>query len=72
VSPAVVAAVLNSDIVDQVFRCISGSVAVSAFELEAIPLPPAAAIRPLERLVAKGATRASIEKALRDFYGLKA
>ena len=72
VSPAVVAAVLNSDIVDQVFRCISGSVAVSAFELEAIPLPPAAAMRPLERLVAKGATRASIEKALRDFYGLKA
>jgi len=29
-------------------------------------------MRPLERLVAKGATRASIEKALRDFYGLKA
>jgi adenine-specific DNA-methyltransferase len=33
VTPATVAAVLNSDVVDQVFRCISGSVAVSAFEL---------------------------------------
>jgi adenine-specific DNA-methyltransferase len=72
VSPAVVAAVLNSDIVDQVFRCISGSVAVSAFELEALPLPPASAMAPIERLVARGATRAAIEKALRSLYGLKA
>jgi adenine-specific DNA-methyltransferase len=66
-----VAAVLNSDVVDQVFRCISGSVAVSAFELEAIPLPPATSMEPVERLVAKGATRAVIEKALRRLYGLK-
>lgn len=72
VTPAAVAAVLNSDVVDQIFRCISGSVAVSAFELEAIPLPPASAMAPIERLVAKGATRAAIEKALRDLYGLKA
>lgn len=44
VSPAAVAAILNSDTIDQVFRCISGSVAVSAFELAAIPLPPASAM----------------------------
>ena len=49
VSPAAVAAVLNSDIIDQAFRCISGSVAVSAFELEAIPLPPASAMSAIER-----------------------
>ncbi|HZL00369.1 MAG TPA: hypothetical protein VFC47_10755 [Caulobacteraceae bacterium] len=29
--PAVLAALLNSAVVDQLFRCISGSVAVSAF-----------------------------------------
>ncbi len=70
VSPAAVAAVLNSDIVDQVFRCISGSVAVSAFELESIPLPPAAAMAPIEKLVANGASRAMIEKGLRCLYGV--
>lgn len=72
VSPGVVAAVLNSDIVDEIFRCISGSVAVSAFELEAIPLPPASAMAPIERLVTKGASRAAVEKALRKLYGLNA
>lgn len=72
VSPAAVAAVLNSDTIDQVFRCISGSVAVSAFELEAIPLPPAAAMAPVEQLVRRGASRAAIEKALRAIYGRKA
>lgn len=72
VSGAVVAAVLNSDIVDQVFRCISGSVAVSAFELEAIPLPPASAMAPIENLVANGASRKAIESALRRLYGLAA
>src|SRR5690606_30428360 len=68
VSPAVVAALLNSDVADQVFRCISGSVAVSAFELEAIPIPGASAMAEIERLVAKGATRVVIEKALRRLY----
>lgn len=72
VSPAAVAAVLNSDIVDQVFRCISGSVAVSAFELESIPLPPASAMAAIEKLVAKGASRVAIEKSLRALYGVKA
>lgn len=72
VTPAAVAAVINSDVVDQVFRCISGSVAVSAFELEAIPLPPASAMAEIERLVANDAPRATIERALRGLYGLKA
>lgn len=72
VTPAAVAAVLNSDLIDQVFRCISGSVAVSAFELESVPLPPASAMQPIERLVAKRASRSAIEKALRGLYGLEA
>lgn len=72
VSPAAVAAVLNSDIIDQVFRCISGSVAVSAFELEMIPLPPVEAMAGVEQLVSAGATRAAIESALRSAYGMDA
>ncbi len=72
VSPAAVAAVLNSDIIDQVFRCISGSVAVSAFELEMIPLPAPEAMAGVEKLVSAGATRAAIETALRAAYGMDA
>lgn len=34
------AALLNSEPVDRLFRCLSGTVAVSASELEALPLPP--------------------------------
>lgn len=71
ISPAAVAAVLNSDTIDQVFRCISGSVAVSAFELEAIPLPPVFAMAPIEQLVQRGAARSTIEQALRGLYGLE-
>ena len=39
VRPALLAALLNCEGVDQAFRCISGSVAVSAYELNALPLP---------------------------------
>lgn len=35
----VMARLLNSEMVDQAFRCISGSVAVSAYEMESLPLP---------------------------------
>ena len=69
VSPATVAAVLNSRVADELFRCINGSVAVSAFELEAIPLPSPAAMRGVERLVAKGACSAEIEAELAPLYG---
>jgi adenine-specific DNA-methyltransferase len=72
VSPAVVAAVLNSQVVDQVFRCISGSVAVSAFELQAIPLPSADEMRPIETLVKRGAERVEIEAAITALYDVGA
>jgi adenine-specific DNA-methyltransferase len=39
VSLSLLARLLNSATVDQAFRCISGSVAVSAYELESLPLP---------------------------------
>ncbi|TBF85688.1 HsdM family class I SAM-dependent methyltransferase [Rhizobium leguminosarum] len=70
VSPAAVAAVLNSGIVDEVFRCISGSVAVSAFELRSLPLPTAEAMTMIEKLISANAPRASVELALLKLYGI--
>lgn len=70
VSPAAVAAVLNSGIVDEVFRCISGSVAVSAFELRSLPLPSVKAMSVIEKLVAAQAPRANVERALLKLYGI--
>jgi adenine-specific DNA-methyltransferase len=68
ISLNVLAALLNSAIIDQLFRCISGSVAVSAFELEAVPLPPAGALAPLAALVAKGADRDTLDRACAALY----
>lgn len=39
VPPEVLAAFFNSAAADNAFRCVSGSVAVSAYELESLPLP---------------------------------
>jgi adenine-specific DNA-methyltransferase len=68
VSTAAVAAVLNSAIVDEAFRCISGSVAVSAFELEALPLPSVEEMLAIEDLIRRGADPMLIDTYLRKFY----
>jgi adenine-specific DNA-methyltransferase len=68
VSAATVAAVLNSAIVDAAFRCISGSVAVSAFELEALPLPSVEDMQEIEHLIKRGTSSAQIDKALAALY----
>jgi adenine-specific DNA-methyltransferase len=70
VSPAVLAAFLNSAAADQAFRCISGSVAVSAYELEALPLPPPASLRRLGALLTSGASLAAIKTACAALYRL--
>lgn len=69
VSPAVLAAVLNSDVVDQLFRCINGSVAVSAYELKALPLPVPETTEEIGRLVAGKAGRDVLEQAVARAYG---
>ena len=61
---AALAVLLNSDVVDQVFRCINGSVAVSAYELEALPLPSPQDMKEIERLVKKRAKRETLERAV--------
>jgi adenine-specific DNA-methyltransferase len=72
ISADVVAAFLNSAAADQAFRCVSGSVAVSAFELEALPLPAPDDMEPVARLVHAGAPRAQVERACARLYGASA
>jgi len=68
VSHNAVSAVLNSEIVDLAFRCISGSVAVSAFELEALPLPSLEQMGTIEKLIARQANPETVERRLRAIY----
>jgi adenine-specific DNA-methyltransferase len=65
VSAKVLAAVLNSAVVDRAFRCISGSVAVSAYELENLPLP---CPDDLKRLLGNSISRSSVDKACSQLY----
>ena len=62
-------AVLNSRAADRVFRCISGSVAVSAYELGALPLPSIEDMRRLAALLERGAQHETIERAISRMYG---
>jgi len=64
----VLCALLNSDIVDKAFRCLSGSVAVSAYELEALPLPPPEELSSLTGLVQERASREVIERACAELF----
>lgn len=64
-----VAALLNSHIVDTIFRCTSGTVAVSAYELESIPVPPPEVMHQLHALLLGGSAPAVIESFIRRSYG---
>jgi len=68
VSPEALAALLNTEIVDQLFRCINGSVAVSAYELEALPLPAPEQMEEIERLAKRRATKKTLEAAVMRLY----
>lgn len=68
VPPEALAAFLNSATADDVFRCISGSVAVSAYELASLPLPAPDEISTLLRLVRAGAARDVLEAACARLY----
>lgn len=59
---------LNSNAVDQVFRCINGSVAVSAYELNAIPLPSPKQLQQLQTELHARASVAQIEQLIATFY----
>ncbi|MCJ2097481.1 class I SAM-dependent DNA methyltransferase [Methylobacterium sp. E-046] len=68
VAPEVLAAFLNSGAADRAFRCVSGSVAVSAYELESIPLPDPVTLKPLAALMKRSASRARIETECDRLY----
>jgi adenine-specific DNA-methyltransferase len=68
VSTAALAALLNSSIADEAFRCISGSVAVSAFELEAMPLPSPEKMQAVEALLRSGAQASIVDRFIRQLY----
>jgi adenine-specific DNA-methyltransferase len=68
VPSAVIAALLRSAPVDAAFRCINGSVAVSAFELEELPLPPPAVMTRLATLVDSGAPAREIDAVIAAAY----
>ena len=61
-------ALLNSGALDQAFRCINGSVAVSAYELNSLPLPNLDQMRSLQELVLSGAANCDIEALIARFY----
>jgi adenine-specific DNA-methyltransferase len=64
----VLGAFINSSAADRAFRCVSGSVAVSAYELESLPLPCPDELVGLARLVDAGADRESIESACNRLF----
>lgn len=57
VSQQVLALILRSKIADRIFRCLSGSVAVSATELQAMPLPPLDRLEELKSISKSGEFR---------------
>lgn len=72
VSADVISAFLNSRAADAAFRCISGSVAVSAYELESLPLPSPRDLASLKKLVATSASKEAIDAACDKLYARKA
>jgi predicted RNA methylase len=70
VAPLTIEALLSTEAVDRVFRCISGSVAVSAYELNALPLPDTLQLGRLEAALLEGSPKADIERLVSSFYGI--
>jgi adenine-specific DNA-methyltransferase len=66
IPPALLSAFLNSSAADRAFRCLSGSVAVSAYELESLPLPSAIAFK---KGVGRCSTPAGIDSIAAALYG---
>lgn len=65
ISPTLLSAFLNSAAADRAFRCISGSVAVSAYELESLPLPSAVAFK---QRAGRCNTQAGVDTIADAFY----
>jgi adenine-specific DNA-methyltransferase len=66
IPPALLSAFLNSLAADRAFRCLSGSVAVSAYELESLPLPSATTFK---KRAGRCTTQARIDSIAAGLYG---
>jgi adenine-specific DNA-methyltransferase len=64
-TPRLLAAFLRSRALDRAFRCLSGSVAVSAYELAALPMPGPEVLLGLRDL-----PLAELEVSIEEIYGL--
>lgn len=70
--------ILNTKIVDSIFRCISGSVAVSVAELHALPLPHYEKVREIDTLINEPSSKTLdipelmniVENIVRKAYGM--
>jgi adenine-specific DNA-methyltransferase len=67
VGPEVIATLLNSRVLDDIFRCINGSTAVSAYELESLPLPDPDSLKQLEKAI-ENEEPEDIENLVKDLY----
>lgn len=63
-SPELLHRLLNTATFDRLYRCLTGSVAVSAYELEAIPMPPADILRSWASCHGP-----ELESAVAEYYG---
>ena len=70
VHPMVLSAFLNSKAVNEAFRTISGSVAISAYELEALPLPDPKELLEISTLLQSKSDQFCIETACQRIYNL--
>jgi adenine-specific DNA-methyltransferase len=68
VSIEAIAAVLRSRIADELFRCINGSVAVSAYELESLPLPGPTGFAAIEGAIKAGESEDEIDALVGRLY----
>ena len=68
VSLQTIAKLLNSKVVDQIFRCINGSTAVSAYELESIPFPTPQECIGLEKFLKTNSSSAAINNFIEGLY----
>ncbi|WP_198045581.1 Eco57I restriction-modification methylase domain-containing protein [Kitasatospora mediocidica] len=63
-TPALLTALLDSEAVDRLYRCLTGSVAVSAYELSALPLPSTAVLQEWSALSPE-----DLQAAIEGVYG---
>jgi hypothetical protein len=62
---------LNTKALDIAFRSISGSVAVSAFELNTLPMPSPEDMKAIEKLLRNGAAQEMVEQTVAQTYGVE-